>query len=271
MLRKNFCASGRLMLLTFLLSVFCRVATSQDIAMPLDPNDPRLSFSFSIQPGVPAFRFKVGLNKAGYVTGVSVSREGESVPFQALPKCAIIDIPEPVSDNWQAYEPSMLLTHADLNFDGFEDLELLTYDIPHLDKKLYCIYLWDNKAGRFRYSNALTELAVNPVPNPANKTITMHENWQGGLWTESTYRWNGVKPELIEQNSLLANGSLKSNQECRFTFTCSRLVDGKMVRTLEKQVCSPTDNLPPCSPSASSPTLSADKTDSSETPVQRKR
>ena len=95
------------MLLTFLLSVFCRVATSQDIAMPLDPNDPRLSFSFSIQPGVPAFRFKVGLNKAGHVTGVSVSREGESVPFQTLPKCAIIDIPEPVSDNWQAYEEGM--------------------------------------------------------------------------------------------------------------------------------------------------------------------
>jgi hypothetical protein len=252
-----------LMLPALMLCIVCNLATAQD--NPHDPNDSRLSYSFPIQTGGPVFRFKVGLNKAGHVTGISVFRAEDATPFQTLPRCAIIDIPEPTSEEWEAYGPSELLTHDDLNFDGFEDLELLTYSIPHLDKKMYCIYLWDNKAGRFRYSNALSELAVNPAPHPASKTITMHEDWQGGLWTESTYRWNGARPELIEQNSLLGEGSLKSNQMCRFTFTCSRLVDGTMLTTLNKRVCSLTENLPTCPAPGSTSALDADKRGSSAT------
>jgi hypothetical protein len=213
----------------------------------------------------------VGLNQAGHVTGVSVFRAGDSVPLQTLPKCALADLPDPATESLPEFGNNPLLKHADLNFDGFEDLELLTYDVPHLDKKLYCIYLWDNKAGRFRYSNALSELAVNPVPQPLNKTITMHEKWQGGLWTESTYRWNGAKPELIEQNSLLGDGVLRSDQQCGLTFSCSRLVNGRMVTTLEKHVCSPSDALPDCPASGATPALDADKKGSSEILAQRRQ
>lgn len=252
MLRMKTCALGMLMVPAFVLLIACSPAAAQDKVKPLDPNDPRLTFSFPIQPGGNAFRFQVGLNKAGHVAGVSVFREGESTPFQVLPKCASLDLPEPVNEDWEAYEVSTLLTHADLNFDGFEDLELLTYYVPHLDKKLYCIYLWDDKTGRFRYSNALSELAVNPLPHPENKTIKMHEDWPGGLWTESTYRWNGVKPELIEQNSLRGDGRLLSNETCGFNFTCSRLVNGKMIITLEKRVCSPIGGPPDCPAATSS-------------------
>jgi hypothetical protein len=241
-----------LMLPAFVLSIASTPASAQDKAKLLDPNDSRLFFSFPIQSGGNAFHFKVELGKSGHVSGVSVFHEGGSTPFQVLPKCASIDLPDPATEDWEAYEVSKLLTHADLNFDGFEDLELLTYYIPHLDKKLYCIYLWDTKTGRFRYSNALSELAVNPAPHPENKTITMHEDWQGGLWTESTYRWNGARPELIEQNSLHGDGSLRGNEKCGFDFTCSRLVNEKMVTTLEKRVCSPMEDLPDCPAAASS-------------------
>jgi len=266
MLRKKHYAPGSLILPSFLLCVVCSLATAQDSSH--DPNDPRLTSSFPIKAGGPVFRFKVGLNKAGRVTGISVFHAEDSAPFQTLPRCALIDIPEPVSEEWEAYGTSQLLTHADLNFDGFEDLELLTYDIPHLDKKMYCIYLWDNKAGRFRYSNAISELAVNPVPNSASKTILMHEDWQGGLWTESTYRWNGAKPELIEQNSLSGDGSLQGNQKCGFIFTCSRLVDGTMIITLEKRICSPKDPLPDCPASGSPPAPDADKKTSPQSSAQ---
>jgi hypothetical protein len=263
MLQTKSCGFGLLLLPAYLLYVCCSVATAQDKTKPPAPNDPRLNSSFPIQPGAPPMRFKVGLNQAGHVTGLSVFHAEDSAPFQTLPRCAIIDVPESVSEDWEAYQNSVLLTHADLNFDGFEDLQLLTYYVPHLDKKMYCIYLWDNKAGRFRYSNALSELAVNPVPHPESKTVVMHENWEGGLWTESTYRWNGPRPELIEQNRLRGDGTLPSIQKCGFTFTCSKLVDAKMITTLEKLVCSQTVNLPACPASGWASKLNAEKRDSS--------
>jgi hypothetical protein len=32
-----------------------------------------------------------------------------------------------------------LLKHQDLNFDGFEDVQLLQYYVPHLGKSIFCI------------------------------------------------------------------------------------------------------------------------------------
>lgn len=87
------------------------------------------------------------------------------------------------------------------------DLELMSNYTPHLDKKLYCIYLWDNKLGRFNYSKELTEIASNLEAHRENKTLTAREDWQGGAWEESKYRWNRDKLELIEQNSLLGDWS----------------------------------------------------------------
>lgn len=64
---------------------------------------------------------------------MSVFREGDSRPFQTLPTCTA-----PPGDQLTEDEVGLeLLKHADLNFDGFEDLELLVYYLPHLDKKLY--------------------------------------------------------------------------------------------------------------------------------------
>ena len=45
----------------------------------------------------------------------------------------------------------VLVRHADYNFDGYEDLELLQYVNDHLGKSLFCVYLWDDKAGLFRH------------------------------------------------------------------------------------------------------------------------
>lgn len=87
---------------------------------------------------------------------------------------------------------------------------------------------------------------MNIVPHPENRTISLHDDWQGGTWQESTYRWNDGKLELIEKNSLVGDGSEQSDRGCGFLFICSRLVKGEMTTTLEKQVCSPMDGLPNC-------------------------
>lgn len=247
----------RRLLLSFMTALILHVSVNccaaQDKPNPLNPNDPRLNFSFPIQSGGKPFHFKVEIDKSGTILGLEVYMPGSASPFQHIQTCAGEGSTEqlgPYADD-DAY--SQLLAHADFNFDGFEDIELLTDYIPHLDKKLYCIYLWDNKADHFVYSPELSGIAVDPVPDPENKTITTREDWQGGAWQVSTYLWDDGKLELIEQESLLGDWSQQTAKECGFAYTCSRLIGGKMVVTLGKDVCTPEemDQLPSC-PAASS-------------------
>jgi hypothetical protein len=225
---------------------------AQDQPKPIDPNDPRLTFSFAILPGGTPFHFKVKLDKTGAIAGVSVNREGEARPLQTLPSCS--DFPDEVSENWGWGNLSKLIAHADLNFDRYQDLELMQNYIPHLDKKLYCVFLWDPKTERFVYSKELTDIAVNLEPHPENKTLTKRDDWMGGAWEETTYRWNGGKLEAIEDTSMLGGWGDDPTKQCGFTFTCSRLIGGKMITTFEKPVCTPEemDNLPGC-PSPTTP------------------
>ena len=216
---------------------------------PLNPENARLNYFFSVRPGEKLFRFKVNLDKTLTVTGVSVFRDGDSSPFQTLSACN-----SELKDQLTEYdESSEFLRHADLNFDGFEDLKLLIYYIPHLDKRVECIYMWDAKTDRFRYSPEATALA-DPIAHPENKTVTETQSWQGGAYESSTYRWTDAKLELIERHGLYGDWSTQTDKECGFSFICSRLIHGEMVTTLEKAVCTPEemDKLPDC-PEESAP------------------
>jgi hypothetical protein len=222
---------------------------AQDEAKPLNPNDPRLTFSFPIKKSEAPFQFKVNLDKTGTITGVSVFRSGQSQPFQTLPECEKLS--DQVNTYWQDHEISSLITHADLNFDGFDDLEMLSMYIPHLDKKIYCIFLWDNKTQRFHYSKELNDAGANLEAHPETKTLTTRDDWQGGAWEESTYRWDNGKLETIESNGLYGDWGIQPEKgKCAFEFTCSRLIGGKMTETLRKNICTPEemDDLPalPC-------------------------
>jgi len=226
---------------------------AQDQAKPIGANDPRLIFSFAIQPGGKPFRFKVKLKNSGTIAGVSVYRDGQIQAFQYLHSC--IEFPDQVDENWGWGDLSQLLDHADLNFDGYQDLELDQVYIPHLGKKVYCVFLWDANTERFVYSQELSGIATNLEAHPENKTLTTREDWMGGAWEESTYRWDGGKLELIEQTSLLGDWGLTPPAgECNFTFTCSCLINGKMVDVLKRPVCTnkEMETLPDCSSSSTS-------------------
>jgi hypothetical protein len=245
-------------LLVFLLSFWLTFSANAapDEPKSLSPNDPRLKFAFRVKPGQEPLSFKVKLDATGTISGVSVFRHGESQPLQTLPRCS--KFPDHVNEFWESYEISKLVAHADLNFDGFEDLELLQNYIPHLGKGTYCIFLWDSKVGRFIQSPELSYIAGNLEAHPNNKTLSVHEDWQGGPWEESTYRWKNGKLELIEQDGLYGDWSLpkSEDQKCGFQFTCSKLIKGKLVPTLEKWICTPNEmeNLPECPGTTAIPT-----------------
>jgi hypothetical protein len=208
--------------------------------------EPDVTFSFPVQPGGEPFRFESVIDKDRYVTGISIFYPGETASRQTLSTCGGKD--ETLDELYQAIvETGPLLKHADLNFDGFEDLKLLYYYIPHLGKRLDCIYVWDKKTQRYIYSIALTKIATNLEPDPESKTLTTREDWMFGPWEESTYRWIGGKPVLVEQTSLLG-GWGQPNKPCGFDFSCSRRIHGKMTTTLAKPICEPEemDDLPQC-------------------------
>jgi hypothetical protein len=122
-----------------------------------------------------------------------------------------------------------LLKHQDLNFDGFGDVQLLQYYVQHLGKSIYCIYTWSPQDGRFRHAPEIPD--TDPVADPENKTITVHEDFFGGVFTDSIYRLSNGKAQLVVANGRVSGSS---RADCGFTEYCSRMINGKMVTTVSR-------------------------------------
>jgi hypothetical protein len=100
-------------------------SNAQETLKPLEPGKAKTNYSFPIQSGSPLFRFAVQLDGTSSITGAQVFRPGESVPFQSLPACKRKDdLHMELTEDDAERE---LLKHQDLNFDGFEDVQLLQY------------------------------------------------------------------------------------------------------------------------------------------------
>ncbi len=212
-------------------------AVGQAQLKPLDPNNARISYSFSLRAGMKPFRFQVQLDKNSTITGVAVFSQADSIPFETLPACEDKGLTMELNEYDKDRE---LLKHADLNFDGFDDVQLLQFYHPHLGKSIYCIYTWDERNARFRYAPEIP--AIDPIAHPRNRTITVHEEWFGGVYTNSTYRWKAAKLELICESGRL---TAMRNPRCGFTDFCSMLIHGKMVITAEKASgCDNKDDIP---------------------------
>jgi hypothetical protein len=195
-------------------------------AKQLDPDKAHTDYTFPVRPGGRPLRFKVVLDQTMTITAVSVFQLGESIPFQTLPMCQ--GLSEQLTEYDQGRE---LLEHADLNFDGFEDLMLLQYYQPHLATKVFCVYTWDNNSGQFRYAPEIP--GPNPVPHPGSKTITVHQDWMGGVYADTTYRWTGSNFVETERSGR-AFGS--DRPQCGFTDHCEKLISGEMVTTLWRPI-----------------------------------
>jgi hypothetical protein len=221
----------------FLFLVCLTAGLAQQSPKPYDPAKGRVDYSFPVVAGVPAFRFHVQVDPTGVITGVAVFAPGAETPLQTLVPCDV-PIAEPFNEHDQHLE---LLRHADLNFDGFEDVELLRYLHPHLGTEIYCIYLWDPQSGRFR--DAPEDFpSMNPVVHPESRTLTVHRDWMGGIYADTTFWWNGAKYEEVESSG---RSSTSDDPKCSFTDHCVRLINGKMVTTLQRPVVCKDDRVDP--------------------------
>jgi hypothetical protein len=202
-------------------------ALAQNRPGPFDAAKGHTSYSFPVRPAGEPFRFQVQLDKTGTITGLAVFRPGDPAPSQVLPSCEPLLL-RPL-DEWD--EDRELVWHGDLNFDGFEDVGLWQFFHPHLGDTHYCMYLWSEKDGRF--VAAPDPPMLEPVLHPKTKTFTTHKDWMGGIWVDNTYRWNGGKLEIVESSG---RGSGSDDPNCHFTDRCEKLINGKMVTTLERPV-----------------------------------
>ena len=200
-------------------------ATDAQLKKPLDPNSAQTNYSFRVRSGADAFYFHVAVDASSTLTGVSISHEGQRDPFQTLSSCSK-DLPMQLLEG---DEELALVRHADFNFDGYEDLELLQYVNDHLGKSLFCVYLWDERTGRFRYEPQL--FIADPIPHPETRTVTSHSDYQGGPYTDSTYEWHSAKLALLAESGITYGSK---DAQCGFTSFCQRLVNGKMRTIVEK-------------------------------------
>jgi hypothetical protein len=198
-------------------------ALAQNELKPLDPNKARANYSFAVRPGVEPFRFQVNLDKRSTITGVSVFRKGQSGAVQTLPACEgeLKGLTMTLTESDSGLE---LLKHADFDFDGFEDLQLLRFYSSHLAKSYWCVYTWDQRTARFRYAPEIP--GPDPVPHPESKTITVHQDFQSGPFNDRAYQWKAGKVELIEESGA-TDGS--TDPKCASTWYCMRPVNGEMV------------------------------------------
>jgi len=203
-----------------------RAPVGQERPKPLGPSRAKTDYSFPLKTGSAPFHFTIQLDSSSTVTGFLVFRPGELSAFQTVPACKVADGLTMELNEYD--EERELLVHQDLNFDGFEDVELLQYFVPHLATSIYCVYTWSAQEGRFRYAPEIPN--TNPIANPANKTITMHQDYFGGVFIDRTYRLSNGKPQLVVENGRVSGSS---RADCGFTDYCSRLVNRKMVTTVQ--------------------------------------
>jgi len=180
-------------------------------------------YSFSVRPGGPSLVVRAQIGADGKIGAASVFHKGDQQPFQTFSSC----MPDLAMELYEGEEGTQLVEHADFNFDGYEDLAILQYLHPHLGKSFFCVYLWDDKVGRFRYEPQIP--MPDPMPDPTIQTITTHDFYQGGAVMVGVYVWSAGKVIQIAESELLnLVGTPQADPSCPWETTCAVRINGEM-------------------------------------------
>ena len=189
---------------------------------PLDSKTAKTDYTFPVHTRRPPLTIRVEIGSAGKIGDALVFQEGDRTPIQRLASCR----PELAMELYQGDENTVLVQHADFNFDGYEDLKLLQFYHPHLGKSIFCVYLWDEKAAHFRYEPQIP--MPDPIPHPENRTITTHNEYMGGTHSDSVYVWIAGKVTEIATWGPANEGSTTRRPGCPWVAYCYKRINGKM-------------------------------------------
>lgn len=190
---------------------------------------PQTEYSFAVRSGKPTITIRIEIAATGKIGNALVFQEGTLDPIQRLASCQ----PNLAMELYEGDESTVLVEHADFNFDGYEDLKILQFHHPHLGKSIFCVYVWDDKTSKFRYEPQIP--MPDPVPHAESKTITTHNVYMGGTWNDSVYVWSGNRVIPIAEWGLANEAGLPgTNADCPWTAWCSKRVNGRMRSVVRK-------------------------------------
>jgi hypothetical protein len=175
------------------------------IDKPLDTNNliedlsEGASFRFEIAPKLPLFTFKIipdaRDDENGFpqstVLGIEVLKGDSPQPLQSLAGCNFSETEPPPRGTSEWFHTD------DINFDGFQDLYLMT-DWGATGNQNGCIWLYNPAIEMFEYSKALSALSRYWL-DPASKTIRTFERagMAGQIYTANKYKLDGNQPVFI--------------------------------------------------------------------------
>jgi len=149
------------------------------------------TFQFVIHRDLPAYTFRLaGDSEFKTIDHIEVFRNSETHSVQTLDECKMEEQP-PRREKW--------LKAEDFNFDGYEDLAMLSA-WGATGNLSYCIWLFDPVSGQFVYSHNFSDLGRYQL-HPASKTITTTSvaGMAGAIHVFCTYQVVDNRPLLVEE------------------------------------------------------------------------
>jgi hypothetical protein len=146
---------------------------------------------FVINPKLPLFTFRFVAEGDNPLGKIQIS-EGEStkviqtIPYSGNPFSSLL--PDPLHN---------ILNPVDANFDGYNDLPLLT-GCGAVGNCTYEFYLYDPATNRFVYNSFLSGLTM-PEVHPQDKTVTTYLHMSAGDGSSATYQYRNGQYVLIEK------------------------------------------------------------------------
>jgi len=155
------------------------------------------TFRFEIAPKLPLFTFKLIPDVQGdqngvpqsTVLGIEVYKGDSAQKMQSLDGCNFSESEPPPRGTSEWFHTD------DINFDGYQDLYLLT-DWGATGNRHGCIWLYNPATEKFEYSTALSALSGYWL-DPASRTIRTFERVGFDIYTANKYKFDGNQPVLI--------------------------------------------------------------------------
>ena len=172
---------------------------------------------FRIGPKLPPFTFHFLVTPDNMLGKLEISQEANGVIFQTVEQSADWGM---VSSESELTEK--LLTLVDANFDGYQDLQILS-NCGATGNCSYDFFLYDPASHQFVHNEFLSNNLCSPDFDAEKKQISTHSNGSVADWENDTYQYKNGHYTLIRQEI-----SAWDRQTEKVTINTYELRNGKM-------------------------------------------